>query len=82
MRTRPAQPQLNFFQVFLEGEVDALEAAHTELAVDTGTFVFPAFRASSVPGVSMAELHCWENAMAFDCTELGQFLEKLVAAVK
>jgi len=82
MRTRPAQPKLNFFQVFLEGEVDALESAHAQLASDTGTFVFSAFRGSSVPGVSMAELHCWRNAMAFDCSELRQFLEKLVAAVK
>lgn len=82
MRTRPAQPKLNFFQVFLEGEVDALETAHAQLASDTGTFVFPAFRGSSVPGMSMAELHCWKNAMDFDCSELCQFLEKLVAAVK
>lgn len=80
IKTRPAIPRVNFFQVFLDAEVDALEAAHKQLAIDTGTFVFSAFHTSSVPGVSMAELHCWENAMAFDSSELKLFLNKLIAA--
>lgn len=79
MKTRPLIPRVNFFQVFLEADPAALETAHTQLASDTGTFVFSAFRASSVPGWSMAELHCWESAMAFDCGELEQFLASLIS---
>jgi threonine aldolase len=79
MKTRPVIPRVNFFQVFLEAEAAALEMAHTQLASDTGTFVFSAFRATAVPGLSVAELHCWGNAMAFDCGELEQFLGSLIS---
>jgi threonine aldolase len=82
MKTRPARPRVNFFQVFLEGEVAALEAAHARLAGDTGTFVFSGFRASAMPGVAMAEVHCWGNSLGFDSTQLRTFLEKMLAAAK
>jgi threonine aldolase len=82
MKTRPAKPRVNFFQVFLEGEVAALEAAHARLAGDTGTFVFSWFRASAVPGEAMAEVHCWTNSLAFDSSRLENFLEEMLAAAK
>jgi len=77
LKTRPAVPRVNFFQVYLEGEVTALQEAHGQVASDTGSFVFGGFRTTALPGVSMAEVHCWENAMAFDLNGLLPFLETM-----
>ena len=79
LNTRPTVPRVNFFHVYLEGEVAALREAHKKVASDTGCFVFSGFRATALPGVSVAEVHCWENAMDFDLDELPAFLETLVA---
>jgi hypothetical protein len=82
LNTRPAVPRVNFFQVYLEGEVTALQEAHSQVASDTGSFVFGGFRTTALPGVAMAEVHCWENAMAFETDGLQAFLETLIDRAK
>lgn len=75
---RPNPPHVNFFQVYLRGEAEALAQKHLELAQETGTFLFAGLSATMVPGIAMTEIHCWENAMKFDLEKLPGFLEKLL----
>lgn len=73
---RPNPPQVNFFQLYFQGDPQALTEKH--LAEETGTFLFYGLRATMVPGTAMTEIHCWENAMDFDLEKLPAFLERLV----
>ena len=52
---------------------------HMEIAEETGTFLFNNFSQTSMPGVGVTEIHCWENAMRFDLDSLRPFLEKWLA---
>ena len=49
---------------------------HMEVAEATGTFLLYNLNQTSVPGVGMTEIHCWENALKFDLDALHPFLEK------
>jgi len=80
MKTRPHIPQVNFFQVHMEAEAEALLTAHSRLANDSGTFVFGTFRNGPLPGWSMTEVHCWANSAAFDLEALQPFLEAMMRA--
>lgn len=75
---RPNPPHVNFFQVYIQGKAETLTQRHLELAQETGTFLFSSVSATMVPGIAMAEVHCWENSMAFDLEKLPGFLERLV----
>lgn len=74
---RPNPPQVNFFQMYIRGDAEALVQRHLELAEETGTFLFYGLASTMVPGVSMTEIHCWENALRFDLEKLPAFLERL-----
>ncbi len=74
----PNPPHTNFFQLFIQGDHEALTERHLALAEETGTFLFYGLRPSEVPGVAMTEIHCWENSMRFDVEALRPFLERLV----
>jgi len=76
LTVRPNPPQVNFFQLYARGEAETLTEKHLQAAYETGTFLFHALRPTMVPGVAMAEIHCWENAMQFDLEQLPGFLEK------
>lgn len=75
---RPNPPHVNFFQVYIQGDPEALSKKHLELANETGTFLFFGLGATMVPGVATTEIHCWENSMKFDLEKLPSFLERLV----
>lgn len=75
---RPNPTHVNFFQVYIQGEPQALNQKHLELAEETGTFLFYHLRDTMVPGIAMTEIHCWENAMKFDLGPLPDFLDRLV----
>ena len=75
---RPYPPQVNFFQIFIRGDHEALTAKHHALAQETGTFLFSKLGPSPVPGVATTELHCWENAFDFDLEQLPAFLARLL----
>jgi threonine aldolase len=75
---RPNPPQVNFFQVYIRGEPEALTKKHLELAQETGTFLFFGLGETMVPGMAMTEIHCWENSLAFDLEKLPAFLERLL----
>lgn len=77
VRVNPDPPHVNFFRIYVEGDHEALNARHLELAGETGTYVFPNLRPSPVPGIATGELHLWENAIAFDLDKLAPFLEQL-----
>ncbi|MFT7288957.1 MAG: threonine aldolase [Halieaceae bacterium] len=78
VQTNPEPPHSNIFQIYLRGEPEALLARHNELAIETGTFLFSKLSAAPIPGYAMTEVHCWENAMAFDDSALADFLGKLI----
>ncbi|MGE3073463.1 MAG: low specificity L-threonine aldolase [Dehalococcoidia bacterium] len=78
VRINPDPVQVNFFQVYFEGERDALVDRHHLLAGETGTFLFRDLRESGVPGLATTELHMFENAMNFDAHQLAPFLERLM----
>jgi threonine aldolase len=79
VQSNPEIPHSNIFQLYLRGEPDALLRRHHELAVETGTYLFGKLSAAPIPGYSLTEVHCWENAMAFDDKGLAEFLERLLA---
>ncbi|GAF84907.1 unnamed protein product, partial [marine sediment metagenome] len=66
-------------QLFIHGDLDELVDRHMKLAEETGTFLFYNLRLSPVPSISQTEIHCRENALAFDTSGLPSFVEKLVS---
>ena len=76
----PNPPHANFFQIYVRGDPDALTQRHMTLAQEMGTFVFYSLGSTAVPGLATTELHCWENALAFDLRALAPFVERLLAA--
>ena len=66
------------FQLYLQGEPEALTNRHLELAKETGTFLFHSLSPTIVPGMAMTEIHCWENSMTFEVEKLEPFMEKLL----
>jgi len=80
VRVNPDPPQVNFFQLFLEGDHQALSERHHVLAKETGTYLFHRLAPSPIPGIATTEMHMFGNAMGFDIERLGPFMEKLLAA--
>jgi threonine aldolase len=74
----PNPPQVNFFQLYIRGDAEKLNARHLELAEQTGTYLFWGLHPTFIPGIASAELHCWENAQRFNLQALRPFVEKLV----
>jgi threonine aldolase len=79
VRVNPDPPQVNFFQLFIEGDHETLTARHQELAKETGTYLFHRMGPSPVPGIATTEMHMFGNAMRFDTGRLAPFLERLLA---
>jgi threonine aldolase len=77
--THPNPAHTNIFQLFIQGDPEELIDRHMRLATETGTFLFSNLRASPVPGIAQTELHCWENALAFDIDMLPPFIERLLS---
>lgn len=75
---RPNPPQVNFFQVYIQGDAEKLTQKHLTLADETGTFLFYGFGTTMVPGISRTEIHCWENSMKFNLENLPGFLDRLL----
>lgn len=78
VQTNPAPPHSNIFQLYLRGEPESLMVRHNDLAKETGTYLFSRVSKAPIPGYAMTEMHCWENASAFDDTGLADFLGRLV----
>jgi threonine aldolase len=78
VQTNPGLPQTNIFQLYLRGELDTLLAKHNALAKETGTYLFNGLAAAPIPGYAMTEVHCWENALAFDDSQLSDFLRRMM----
>lgn len=79
VRVNPDPVQVNFFQVYFEGDRQALVGRHHELAEETGTFLFRDLRDATLPGFATTELHMFGNAMRFDLAKLAPFVERLLA---
>lgn len=79
VQVNPDPPQVNFFEVTVEGDAEALQARHHALAAETGTFLFGGLRPAPMRGFCRTELHCFENAMAFDLSRLPAFLDTWLA---
>ncbi len=76
--TNPDPPHVNFFRTYIQGDHAELIERHNELAQETGVFLFQNLSPSPVPGIATTELHCWENALSFDLTQLTPFLTRLL----
>jgi len=74
----PYPPHVNFFRVYIQGDPAALIERHNDLAQETGVFLFQRLNPSAIPGIATAEVHCWENALSFDVTQLEPFLARLL----
>ena len=53
-----------------------------ETARETGTFLFRGIRPTGFPRLSMTEVHCWENAAAFDIDALEPFVREWLDRAK
>ena len=78
IRINPQPPQVNFFQVYMEGDPEDVLTRHHELAMETGTFLFWRMMAVETPGFCRTEIHCWESAMSFDTDPVNDFLVRLL----
>lgn len=74
----PNPPHVNMFQLYIQGEAQTLTDRHLALAEETGTFLFFGLRETAVPHLAMTEIHCWENALAFDLAALDTFIPALL----
>jgi len=79
IRVNPNPPHVNFFQLYIQGDAQELTDKHLALARETGTFLFYNLHSLQVPGVAMTEIHCWQNALSFDTSQLPAFLTRLLA---
>jgi threonine aldolase len=75
----PDPPQVNLFQLLIKGDADTLMRRHHALATQSGIFLFSALSPAVIPGYAMTEIHIWENAMAFDVSQLAPFMAQLLA---
>jgi threonine aldolase len=75
----PDPPHVNFFQLFIQGDHEALMQRHHQLALESETFLINSLTPSAVPGVAMTELHLWENSMDFDIDLLAPFIKRWLA---
>jgi len=79
LTVNPNPPHVNIFQLYVKGDPKQMTERHMEVAEETGTFLFYNLNQTSVPGVGVTEIHCWENALKFDLDALRPFLEKWLA---
>jgi threonine aldolase len=78
IRADPDPPHTSMFNLYVEGDHEALTRRHMELAEETGTFLFFGLGLATVPGVVMTEIHCFENTLRFDCDRLKPFVDRLL----
>ena len=76
----PAVPQCNAFQLYVPGRVDALKAAHLDLARETGVWLFGNFAETIFPGLAMAEISIGDAAEDLSDDEVARLATRLVAA--
>ncbi|MEX0943971.1 MAG: beta-eliminating lyase-related protein [Pseudomonadales bacterium] len=78
VRVNPDPPHTNMFQLFIEGNAEALTEKHHELAEETGTFLFHSLRPAAVPGFAWTEVHVFENGARFDASTIAPFMDQLM----
>jgi threonine aldolase len=78
VRVQPDPPQVNFFQLFIEGDHETLSERHHALARETGTYLFHRLGPSPIRGIAVTEMHMFGNAMRFDIARLAPFMERLL----
>lgn len=79
LTVNPDPPHVNFFQLYVKGDPEKMTQRHLEVAEETGTFLFHNLNQTTVPGIGMTEIHCFENSLRFDLDSLRPFLEKWLA---
>ena len=77
---RVAEPQTNGFAVYLDGDAEALDAAHLRLAERTGVWLFGAITKTPMPGVAMAEISVGEATDAVPNDEAARLVADLLGA--
>ncbi|MFD4986681.1 threonine aldolase family protein [Streptomyces sp. NPDC058374] len=80
-RVHPRPVHTHQFQVWLPYEAEALDAAVTGLAEETGTALFRRWMPSEAPGVSMAEVTVAEPALAWTREEVAAAAEEFARRV-
>jgi threonine aldolase len=73
----PNPPQTNAFQLYLPGEVAALERAAAQIAQEQQIWLFGWFSATAVPGLSMAEVSLGDAIEALSDAEIVATVEQL-----
>lgn len=79
VRVNPNPPHTNMFQLYIEGDAEALTEKHHELAEETGTFLFHSLRPAAVPGFGWTEVHVFESGARFDVSAIAPFIQQLLA---
>jgi threonine aldolase len=78
VRTVPAPPQTNGFQVYLPATPPALDAAHRAMAENKGHWLFGRFAPTGVPDLSMAEISVGEAAADWSDGEIAAAVAALI----
>ncbi len=78
VRTNPEVPQASMFQLYIEGEADALTERNREIEAQTGTKMFRRFSPSIVPNLATTEVHIFEHAMQFDTSRIEPYMRQLL----
>lgn len=82
VRIVPAPPQTNAFQLYLPGSVKTLDAAHLELARQSGVWLFGRFAETMLPDLAMAEVNIGDAADDLSDGEIVELVGRLVTAAQ
>lgn len=82
VRAVPAPPPTNAFQVYLPVSLKALDAAHLELARNSGVWLFGRFAETVLPDLTMAEITIGDAAEDLSDGEIVELVDRLVAAAQ
>jgi len=79
---KPAIPQTNMFQIFINTDVETLKTAQSQIAEQDGIELCRAIFASDVPNFSYTEIVVGDNTLALSNEELVHLYTKLIASTK
>jgi len=71
----PNPPHTNMFQLYMKGDVEQRNQRNMQLVKERKTLVCYPLTPTIVPDLSMTELHCFENSLKFDLSQLRPFME-------
>ena len=78
---RVTEPQTNGFALYLDGDAEAIDAAHLRFAERTGVWLFGAITRTPAPGLAMAEISVGEATDAVPDDEAARLVADLLGEI-